>query len=990
MTSFLRLLPLTLAGSALPIAAWSAVRLEVAPSGFIRSVWIGEHQALGGIGVYLPKPGWKGTFAELGAGPSGKGQAPPAKPPYAGEGTLSGPAGPAPVDYTWSIRTEGDSVHVDYAITPRQAIDVAAVLIRLHLDLATHKGTSWSVVRDGSLRSGVFPQTFREPYSFFSDREFDWLGWELGGGVLSSLTPDWETISHVTMQDNRKFGAEGFEIQLYAPAKGRLPAGKTIRLAFTLRARDRAETTALEEARRRRQTILRASLAQDRPAAIGAVSSSAERVPAYSRFELAVDVKATYSNPFDPEDIALDGHFVTPSGKEEVVPGFLWWGYKRSRVNGVEHLVADGRAGWRIRYCPREPGTHRYWVTLRDGAEHRRSAEGTFTCTASDYPGMVRISPDNPLYFEYDNRQPYFAIGENVCWPGKGGTYDYDMYWKNLADHGANYARLWIGPFDCFTLERKANGPEDQAGLGRIDLAGAWRIDYVLDLAERRGIRVMFCIDSFNSLRIRPSYPRWAENPYNAANGGPLQKPREFFTNPEAKALFKRRLRYIVARWGWQPTVLSWEFWNEVNIIETYISKDSVAWHREMARYVRGIDPFRHLITTSWAGVGGDPAVDALPEMEYIQSHQYGARDCAAFMGRICREKAARFGKPHYFGEFGTGTRAEGTHEDTEGIHLHNGLWSGLLNHAAGTGMLWWWDNYVQPRNLYFQFDGISRFAKGIPLNTRSFKPVEVRSIAYREPAPPPRVEDLELLPTAASWKPAPFNRANTFVVHADGRVEHAENMSKVLHGTRNHPALHNPATFLVDAPEDTEFVVHVDGVSGYGGSGLKILLDDTEVLRQDFSDNDKGTETIHRFDGAYRVPLSRGKHRIVVTNEGNDWIYVRYQLPKYRVLTEPPVDAYLMMDESAEPGGLAAILWVKHKHYTWFRHNQGKSVVPAAPTTVTLPVPAPGPYQVERWNTITGEPGPKQRLVADNGSLAVPVPELATDVAYKIYRDGK
>ena len=93
-----------------------------------------------------------------------------------------------------------------------------------------------------------------------------------------------------------------------------------------------------------------------------------------------------------------------------------------------------------------------------------------------------------------------------------------------------------------------------------------------------------------------------------------------------------------MARWSYSPAILSWEFWNEVNIIEKYISEDSVPWHREMARYLRELDPYDHLITTSWAGTEGDPDVDALPEMDYIQSHQYGARDAAAHgTAGVCR-----------------------------------------------------------------------------------------------------------------------------------------------------------------------------------------------------------------------------------------------------------------------------------------------------------------------------------------------------------------
>ena len=72
-------------------------------------------------------------------------------------------------------------------------------------------------------------------------------------------------------------------------------------------------------------------------------------------------------------------------------------------------------------------------------------------------------------------------------------------------------------------------------------------------------------------------------------------------------------------------TALANQCSDEFSTFEKYVSEDVAAWHRDMGRYLRSIDPYNHLITTSWAGIKGDPAVDGLPEMDYIQSHQYGA-----------------------------------------------------------------------------------------------------------------------------------------------------------------------------------------------------------------------------------------------------------------------------------------------------------------------------------------------------------------------------
>jgi hypothetical protein len=46
-------------------------------------------------------------------------------------------------------------------------------------------------------------------------------------------------------------------------------------------------------------------------------------------------------------------------------------------------------------------------------------------------------------------------------------------------------------------------------------------------------------------------------------------------------------------------------------------------------------------------------------------------------------------------------------------IQLHNGLWAAPFSGFASTGMYWWWDNYVDPLDLWGQLKGVSEFFKG-------------------------------------------------------------------------------------------------------------------------------------------------------------------------------------------------------------------------------------------------------------------------------------
>jgi hypothetical protein len=706
-------------------------------------------------------------------------------------------------------------------------------------------------------------------------------------------------------------------------------------------------------------------------------------VPRFGKFEASVSLSKSYANPFDPDEVSTQGHFVAPSQKEFVADGFYFRDFERRLEGSSERLAPKGNPEWRVRFAPTEVGEWKFWVTVKDKSGESQSRVQTFRCELSQDSGFVRVSQKNPLYFEFDNGKPYFAVGENVCWSGSKGTYDYDKWFAQLAANGGNYARLWIGPFDSFTLERKQREAQDEAGLGRYDLANAWRLDYVLQLAAQKGVYLMFCAESFNSLRIRPEHAMWNENPYNAANGGALQKPEEFFTNAEAKRLFKNRLRYLVARYGYNPHVLSWEFWNEVDIIEKYESQNVEAWHQEMARFVRSIDPHRHLLTTSFAGSAGDARVDALPELDYVQTHNYGSRDVAETLSDFCLRKAAKFGKPHYVGEFGVDAGGGGNASDPTGVHLHNGLWSPVFSLSAGTGMLWWWDNYVEPKNLYHHFAPVARFVKDVRWNEHQWKPLKVESLAFVTPPQNVEPDDLLIEPNNASWQPAPFNQPNTFTVERSGRVTPAERLSRVLHGTVNHKDKHNPATFHLDFPQAGKFVVRVHGVSGYGGGNLKIWVDNQKLLDANFPDtNPPGKhDTLNQYNGAYAAQMPSGKHVVKVENTGTDWIFVSYELTQYKVSTAPNLRVLGIGDDAT------ALFWIQNKDNTWSRRAAGKEPRDVAPSRLTFTGLRDGNYSAEWWDTYRGVVTATHPVRCLNGRLTINVPAVKTDVAAKIRR---
>ena len=150
------------------------------------------------------------------------------------------------------------------------------------------------------------------------------------------------------------------------------------------------------------------------PLAIRSVTPASARVRRYERLELTVDLGATYDNPFDPDDVRLDGVFTSPSGRTLVVPGFFTVDYRREVDSDGEAMIAQPQRGWQVRFTPQEIGEYRWRLELRDRSGAIEGGEGRLECTAGSLPGFVRTSKVDPHYLAFDNGKGFFAIGHNL------------------------------------------------------------------------------------------------------------------------------------------------------------------------------------------------------------------------------------------------------------------------------------------------------------------------------------------------------------------------------------------------------------------------------------------------------------------------------------------------------------------------------------------------------------------------------------------------
>lgn len=418
----------------------------------------------------------------------------------------------------------------------------------------------------------------------------------------------------------------------------------------------------------------------------------------YRTLELQLVTDAVVANPFDPAQIDLQVRFTSPTRKSWLVPAFWYQAFDA-------RLQPAGAPGWRVRFTPTEAGPWRAQAELAEPA--LTSNVLTFTVAAdSTAPGFVRVHPQNTRYFAFDNGDLYFPIGLNLAWSTGDVRKDYERWFDRLHASGGNVARIWMASW-AFGLEWQDTGLGDYSKR----MKQAWLLDQLFQLAEARGIYIMLTLLNHGAFSTTVN-PEWADNPYNLANGGPLKTPAEFVTNAAAKELFKRRLRYIAARWGSSPHLFAWEWWNEVNW--TPISDAQLQpWLAEMTATLATFDPYGHLVTHSYAS-GSTLAIWSMPELSFAQQHDYSGNDpVRVFAGAAADFTESAGDKPRLIGEHGYSAGGENRELDQEAIHLHNGLWAAPFTGYAGSALYWWWDTYIDPYNLWSHFKGVSDFFQG-------------------------------------------------------------------------------------------------------------------------------------------------------------------------------------------------------------------------------------------------------------------------------------
>lgn len=450
-----------------------------------------------------------------------------------------------------------------------------------------------------------------------------------------------------------------------------------------------------------------------------------QRVGQFELVTMPLDFAGTYLNPFDPRQANVRAVVETPSGKTETVPAFFRQEFASVALpEDAEILLPKPATPWRLYYRAREIGVHKMQVLAEDATGMARTPEMAFEVVRSERRGFLRVSKEDPRFFEFDNGDSYFGIGPsgwhrdaNYIFGGNPrhvSTRCLDEYYRRKAAAGSNFDYCLAEFFG--RLYTKG---------GFIDQHVAWKCEHRLRTLEELGIFWVTCYDDL----CRSVIYGLDTVPYAAAQGGPCRTVEELYFNERSLEMQRDHLRYFVARMSDSPALLLWAIGDEGQAGNRYSKLMVRSWIKSLHDYVRTIDVYEHphaigegprspadggdaIIVPDWYARAsftremGDAVAQTVGLMQ-----DYGRFNCPLVVpegGMVEWTKPADHLGPKRALYYLTGERWK----FPEAISFHNHLWISLFQKNA-VGGTEWLGQFIVARDQLFHATAIRNYLEG-------------------------------------------------------------------------------------------------------------------------------------------------------------------------------------------------------------------------------------------------------------------------------------
>ncbi len=520
--------------------------------------------------------------------------------------------------------------------------------------------------------------------------------------------------------------------------------------------------------------------------------------------------------------------------------------------------------------------------------------------------------------FVFESGGEYWPIGYNVAWANREVP-DVAQEMTTMGKVGANWSRIWASHWDgknpfWIVSKKQVEGEMDQSAYAK------W--DAIVSAAESSKVNFQFVLFHHGPYSSNVN-SNWGEHPWNVKNGGFLGKPADFFVDARALALSKAWIRYAVARYGHSTSIMAWELFNEVEWVDAIKTPKVVeAWHKAMSDYVRSIDPYKHLVTTS-----SDLKLPIYSEADYYQPHGYPP----SVEMMVSGTKATK-DKPLFFGEVGPGNLGGGVALQTQAIR--DGIWAALFAGHAGAAQFWTWDQ-VASKNLRGEY----KFATDILRSSGVLSKPVGRSVR----------PDLGV-PKTSQWDGAPglgWAKTTKTTFRLPEEAGELSKLSAYIQGTNHREMMPAPIRLQFVAPVAGKFRMTINQVSN-SGAGMDVKLDGKSMKTARWTKAERVEPVEFGFEA--------GRHEIEISNEGPDW----FNAGSFSISGIAPAAAAT----GTVSGDLAVLRVLRAKDMT--------SPLQLSPTGLGL---ADGRYLVEVWDCDKRGRASVVSVSMRKGVLSQPIP---------------
>ncbi|MCK9289075.1 MAG: hypothetical protein M0P08_01700 [Acholeplasmataceae bacterium] len=441
-------------------------------------------------------------------------------------------------------------------------------------------------------------------------------------------------------------------------------------------------------------------------------------------------------NPFNTKEFKIEGYFRFPSKAIKKVYAFYFKSNnlamnfqkeekqlrKQDEYYQKEIIKDFANEMFLIRFLTKETGEYHLnlKVTFKNKViEEQQLVFNVKENKTSQSKGVLKVEQRHKRNFIFENGETFIPVGQNNAWYTSSTRKldDYRVWFSKMRENNANFTRIWLNT-RSFALH---SGEKFDNFISRMNNVN--ELDQVIELAIKNNLYFMLTLLQHGQFSAKVN-PAWKHNKWNKENGGILSSPEEFFTNPRAKEIYQQQLIYLVARYGHLENLAAWELWNEVDWTDNFNSFNVVEWHDEMTKFIKEIDIYGHLVTTSYKHLKGEGFY--LKSIDYANPHSYDYTNLNinSELVKVIEELHGLYKKPILHSEIGIDWRTgKGTYQkDPEGITIKQNHWGAILGGGAGGGMNWWWDSFVHFGDLYFQFKGIGKFVKKMNMVSEKYQ----------------------------------------------------------------------------------------------------------------------------------------------------------------------------------------------------------------------------------------------------------------------------